>query len=84
MPDWITISVSTAALIVSVIIAIYGWWRQRNIYDVERVLFFRDSQINQANNNDALRNKLGSGHYTILHTQDYGGYIEFILGKIKR
>ncbi len=79
-----SIVISIVALVVSVIVAVIGWWKNRNVYDVERMLFFRNNQIDKTNNNDKLKNKLTSGHYTILHTGEYGGYIELILGKIKR
>ena len=79
-----SIIISIVALLVSAVVAMWGWWRHRNVYDIERTLFFRKNQIDKTNNNDALRKKLASGHYTILHTGEYGGYIELILGKIKK
>lgn len=75
---------SILSLVVVTLIAIKGWWRHRNIYDIERTLFFRKSQIDKTNNNNKLKEKLNSGKYTILHTGEYGGYIELILGKLKK
>ncbi len=79
-----SIIISIIALFVSAAVAMWGWWKHRNIYDIERTLFFRNNQIDKTNNNDVLKRKLDSGHYTILHTGEYGGYIELILGKIKK
>jgi high-affinity Fe2+/Pb2+ permease len=80
----VSLIISIIALFVSAAFAMWGWWRHRNVYDIERALFFRKNQIDKINNNEALRKKLDSGHYTILHTGEYGGYIELILGKIKK
>lgn len=82
--DMASIVISIVALIVSSAVAMRGWCRHRNIYDIERILFFRNNQINKMNNNDDLKKKLNSGCFTILHTGEYGGYIELILGKIKK
>ncbi|NQV00828.1 MAG: hypothetical protein HQ537_01785 [Parcubacteria group bacterium] len=79
-----SITISILALSISTAVAIWGWRRHRNIYDVERFLFFRKNQIDKSNNNNELRKKLNSGHYTILHTSEYGDCIELILGKIKK
>jgi hypothetical protein len=80
-----------ASLIISIIalsvlgyLTVLGWWRQRTVYDIERILFFREHQIDKQNNNNKLKEKLTSGHYTILYTNEYNGYIELILGKIKK
>ncbi|MDD2785926.1 MAG: hypothetical protein PHS79_03470 [Patescibacteria group bacterium] len=80
----VALVVSIIALVASSAIAMWGWWKQRNVYDIERVLFFRNTQIDKINNNEELKQKLNSGHYTILHTGEYGGYIELILGRIKK
>ena len=80
----IAIVISSIALIVSATIAVQGRWKNRNVYDIEHKYFFRKNQINKPNNNDELKEKLNSGHYTILHTGEYGGCIEIILGKIKK
>lgn len=82
--DVFTLTASLISLIISSVIASRGWWKQRNIYDIERIMFFKKSQIDKNNNNDELKLKLNSGHYTILHTGEYGGYIELILGKIRK
>ncbi|MCK5122880.1 MAG: hypothetical protein KAQ87_01915 [Candidatus Pacebacteria bacterium] len=82
--ETISIFISTVALLVSVAVAMQGWWRHRNVYAIERKLFFRKNQIDKSNNNNELKKKLSSGHYTILHTGEYGGCIELILGKIKK
>ena len=39
------IFISVIALVVSVFVVILGWWRHRNVYDIERTLFFRKNQI---------------------------------------
>lgn len=75
---------SVLALIVSTAVAMWGWQRNRNIYDIERDLFFRQNETDESNHNFELRTKLRSGKYTILHTGQYGGYIEVILGKLKK
>lgn len=53
-----SIIVSIVVLVVSVIVVVLGWWKNRNVYDVERMLFFRHNQIDKTNNNDKLKNKL--------------------------
>lgn len=80
--------VSIIAFVVSAAVAMWGWWRHRNVYDIERTLFFRQNEAKRSDqnskHNEELKKKLNSGHYTILHTGEYGGYIELILGKIKK
>lgn len=84
----VAILISIVALAISTIVAVWGWWRHRNIYGIERVLFFRQQEVNASSHNlksnEELRKKLSSGHYTILHTSEYGGYIELVIGRIKR
>ena len=82
--ELLALGFSIFSLAIAAIIAVKGWWRRRNIYDIERTLFFRKSQTDKTNNNDKLREKLNSGKYTILHTGEYGGYIELILGKLRK
>ena len=82
--ELLALGFSIFSLIVATVIAVKGWWKHRNIYDIERTLFFRKSQTDKTNNNDKLREKLNSGEYTILHTGEYGGYIELILGKLRK
>jgi len=82
------LTVSVIALFVSAAVAMWGWWRHRNVYDIERTLFFRQNEAKRSDqnskHNEELKKKLNSGHYTILHTGEYGGYIELILGRIKK
>lgn len=79
--NWAGIS----TLIISIValsVAIKSWRKSRNIYDIERYLYFRKPK--GVNNNKRLKEKLNSGEYTILHSGEYGGYIELILGKLKK
>jgi hypothetical protein len=82
--ELLALGLSIFSLIVATTIAVKGWWRHRNIYDIERTLFFRNPKTDKTNNNNKLREKLNSGEYTILHTGEYGGYIELIIGKLKK
>ena len=78
--DMLTLSIATVALIISV----RAWHKSRVVYDIERKLFFRQPDKKGPNNNESLRKMLSSGKYTILHVQDYGGYPEILLGKVKK
>lgn len=78
--DLLTLAIAVAALGLS----IRAWHKSRVVYDIERKLFFRKPDLNGPNNNESLRKMLSSGKYTILHVQDYGGYPEILLGKVKK
>ena len=80
--EYIALIISVLAIIISASVAIWGWWRHRNIYDIERHLYFR--KLKDTNDNKELKKKLNSGKYTVLHVGEYGGYIELILGKLKK
>lgn len=74
--------------VASVIIAIAGWRRQRIIYDVEMHDFLSGDRGSAGNK--ILKEKLNSGNYTILHTQQEqlqfgpGPDFKILLGKIKK
>jgi hypothetical protein len=66
------------------VVSIKAWHKSRAVYGIKRKLYFRKPDSNGPNNNKELAKMLSSGKYTILHVQDYGGYPEIILGKIKK
>jgi hypothetical protein len=79
-PTVITILLSAVALTIFV----RAWHKSRVVYGIERKLYFRKPDKDGPNNNKELEKMLSSGKYTILHVQDYGGYPEMILGRIKK
>jgi hypothetical protein len=78
--DLLTLFIAVSALIASML----AWYKSRVIYGIERKLYFRRPDKKGPNNNESLRKMLSSGKYTILHVQDYGGYPEILLGKVKK
>jgi len=74
--------------IASAIIAVAGWKRQRIIFDVEMHNFLSGERGDIGNK--TLKEKLTSGNYTILHTQQeqlqygLGPDFKILLGKIKK
>lgn len=78
--DWISIIISVVALIVSSCVAMWGWWRHRNIYAIE-FFYCRSRQ-----DNPEVKEKLNSGKYTVLSSNYDSGVRRFIvvLGRIKK
>ena len=73
---------SLLAFVVSSIIAIKSWMKNRNIYNLEFCEFLPD-KIREPGNIE-IRDKLNSGDYTILHAEyRHGGY-NILLGKLKK
>jgi len=80
------ITISIIALLVSASIAMWGWWRHRNIYEVE-LFSYKNKQ-----KREELLTKLNSGKYTVLsshlnkHSSGMGYYDDFtvLIGKIKK
>lgn len=71
---------SVVALIISSGVAIKGWWRHRNIYELE--LF--DFPGSMAISTKEINEKLSSGDYTIMHTEKSETGYQILLGKIKK
>lgn len=63
----LTITIAVASLIWTSVLAIKGWWKNRNIYGVE--LFELFSGEMSMHKNQEISDKLSSGNYTILHTE---------------
>ncbi|MDO8676468.1 MAG: hypothetical protein Q7K16_02350 [Candidatus Azambacteria bacterium] len=77
------IIISIVAFIVSTSVAMWGWWRHRNIYGIEF------EYIDQATYKDKpakfpLKRKLNSGEYTILNSYYDSPHYTVVLGKIKK
>lgn len=76
----ISIIVSFCALSISSIIAIKGWMKNRNIYDLEFYEFFPE-KIRDVGNK-IIREKLNSGNFMILHVEFRDAQYNVLLGKI--
>jgi len=73
---------SSLALIISVVLIIKGWRKNRTIYNLEYYEFFPDKNRDEANK--IVRDKLNSGNYTILHTDYRSAQYNVLLGKLKK
>jgi hypothetical protein len=73
---------SVLALIISSIIAIKGWMKNRTIYNLEFHEFLPD-KIREVGNK-IIREKLNSGDYTILHADYRNAQYNILLGKLKK
>ena len=88
--ELISLLFSIVALTITSVIVIKGWWKHRNIYDIELHELFSD-KINEYQNNK-ISEKLNSGEYTILNTEknnsssliSTGTSYHILLGKIKK
>ena len=72
------ISISIISLIVSTSVAMWGWWRHRNIYKVERWNYREQEKRNK------LNKKLGTGKYTILHASGDYPELDILIGKLEK
>jgi len=82
----ITISLSFVALIISGISAYFAyisWHKSKAIYDIEVKLLWVGN-VDRHKINEELKKKIKTGNYTILHvTENNGGYVRVVIGKIK-
>lgn len=60
----------------------WGWWRHRNIYDIE--FEYIDQATYKDKQKHPLRKKLNSGEYTILNSYYDSPHYTVVLGKIKK
>jgi hypothetical protein len=78
--------IAVIGLVITSIFTAKGWWRQRNIYKIELHEIRADlisTGLTGIETNE-INKKIGSGEYTIMHTEkDFGGY-HILLGKIKK
>ncbi|HPN67665.1 MAG TPA: hypothetical protein PLZ62_03350 [bacterium] len=82
--DFVTIVISIISIIVNILITKYGWHKSRAIYDIE-IKRMWTGPGDRSNMNKIMRETIQSGKYFILHvTEITGGYINVILGRIKK
>jgi len=78
----ITLTISIFALIISTSVVMWGWWRNRNIYDVEYHVY--DTRSKKSSANIKFHEKIKSGKYTVLNTHDDYPHLLILLERIKK
>ncbi len=80
--EWLSLGLSIIAFITSTAVAKWGWWRHRNIYEIE--FEYCDPATYKDEKKNPLKTKLNSGGYTILNSYYDSPHYTVILGKIKK
>ena len=74
----VSLILSLLAIIISTSVAMWGWWRHRNIYDVERLNYREKEQRKK------LKEKLNTGNFTVLSSSGDYPDLDILIGKLKK